>query len=185
MPPCTSLAWTSPKPSGRTRAAAERLVHEAFDLFDTDGSGEIDSKELKVGQWVAGWEGDRISWIPRVLHTLYRVHMDTPGVQVFGMGLGWFGPISTSSHQEVGTGMDQSMGYTKSPIPAPSCRGHLAGFAPAHHDQGPDTDRSTGLVTAMSDVLRLGRSPCVPWVSSPRRRSTSGMSWIETSVLRC
>merc|ERR1712110_441072 len=31
-------------------------IKEAFDLFDTDGSGEIDSKELKVAMRALGFE---------------------------------------------------------------------------------------------------------------------------------
>merc|ERR1712094_82679 len=31
-------------------------IKEAFDLFDTDGSGEIDSKELKVAMLALGFE---------------------------------------------------------------------------------------------------------------------------------
>jgi len=34
-------------------------IKEAFDLFDTDGSGEIDSKELKVAMRALGFEPKR------------------------------------------------------------------------------------------------------------------------------
>ena len=34
-------------------------IKEAFDLFDTDGSGEIDSKELKVAMRALGFESKR------------------------------------------------------------------------------------------------------------------------------
>ena len=43
-------------------------IKEAFDLFDTDGSGEIDSKELKVAMRALGFEptNDEIS---QMIHT--------------------------------------------------------------------------------------------------------------------
>merc|ERR1712186_240513 len=34
----------------------QQEIKEAFDLFDTDGSGEIDSKELKVAMRALGFE---------------------------------------------------------------------------------------------------------------------------------
>jgi len=33
-----------------------QMIKEAFDLFDTDGSGEIDSKEMKVAMKALGFE---------------------------------------------------------------------------------------------------------------------------------
>eukprot|EP00438_Fugacium_kawagutii_P012877 Skav209927 [mRNA] locus=scaffold1253:231861:232907:- [translate_table: standard] len=37
-------------------------IKEAFDLFDTDGSGEIDSKELKVAMRALGFEPKKEDW---------------------------------------------------------------------------------------------------------------------------
>merc|ERR1711924_354586 len=48
----------SEKDMGRTSLSAEQKaeVKEAFDLFDTDGSGAIDAKELKVAMQALGFE---------------------------------------------------------------------------------------------------------------------------------
>jgi len=37
-------------------AEQKQEIREAFDLFDTDGSGNIDSKELKVAMRALGFE---------------------------------------------------------------------------------------------------------------------------------
>jgi centrin-1 len=37
-------------------ALTEEQIREAFDLFDTDGSGSIDAKELKVAMRTLGFE---------------------------------------------------------------------------------------------------------------------------------
>jgi len=39
-------------------------IKEAFDLFDTDGSGEIDAKELKVAMRALGFEPKKDSVFP-------------------------------------------------------------------------------------------------------------------------
>ncbi|CAE7369472.1 CTN [Symbiodinium necroappetens] len=39
-------------------------IKEAFDLFDTDGSGEIDSKELKVAMRALGFEPKKAPRFP-------------------------------------------------------------------------------------------------------------------------
>jgi hypothetical protein len=44
---------------GSTLDAAATLRSEAFDLFDTDGSGTIDAKELKVAMRCAHGAGGR------------------------------------------------------------------------------------------------------------------------------
>ena len=41
---------TGPKPELTEEQKQE--IREAFDLFDADGSGTIDAKELKVSQWL-------------------------------------------------------------------------------------------------------------------------------------
>ena len=43
---------------GRTELTEEQKqeIKEAFDLFDTDGSGSIDAKELKVAMRALGFE---------------------------------------------------------------------------------------------------------------------------------
>merc|ERR1712100_354206 len=46
---------TMPKPKEMT-AEQKKEVKEAFDLFDTDGSGAIDAKELKVAMQALGFE---------------------------------------------------------------------------------------------------------------------------------
>ena len=49
---------TLAKPKKRTELTEEQKqeIKEAFDLFDTDGSGTIDSKELKVAMRALGFE---------------------------------------------------------------------------------------------------------------------------------
>merc|ERR1719321_1699639 len=46
------------KKAGRTDLTEEQKqeIREAFDLFDTDGSGAIDAKELKVAMRALGFE---------------------------------------------------------------------------------------------------------------------------------
>eukprot|EP00243_Klebsormidium_subtile_P005465 TRINITY_DN218_c0_g1_i2.p2 TRINITY_DN218_c0_g1~~TRINITY_DN218_c0_g1_i2.p2 ORF type:complete len:132 (+),score=41.58 TRINITY_DN218_c0_g1_i2:261-656(+) len=47
------------KAKGRTQGLTEEQkqeIREAFDLFDTDGSGTIDAKELKVAMRALGFE---------------------------------------------------------------------------------------------------------------------------------
>ncbi len=46
------------KKGGRTGLTEEQKaeIREAFDLFDTDGSGTIDAKELKVAMRALGFE---------------------------------------------------------------------------------------------------------------------------------
>ncbi len=46
------------KPKKRTELTEEQKqeIKEAFDLFDTDGSGAIDAKELKVAMRALGFE---------------------------------------------------------------------------------------------------------------------------------
>lgn len=55
-PPATTK--TGPKPGGRRDLTEEQRqeIKEAFDLFDTDGSGRIDAKELKVAMRALGFE---------------------------------------------------------------------------------------------------------------------------------
>ena len=43
-------------------------IKEAFDLFDTDGSGEIDSKELKVAMRALGFEPKKEDWHGPTVH---------------------------------------------------------------------------------------------------------------------
>ncbi len=49
---------TLAKPKKRTELTEEQKqeIKEAFDLFDTDGSGTIDAKELKVAMRALGFE---------------------------------------------------------------------------------------------------------------------------------
>ena len=49
------------RPKKRTELTEEQKqeIKEAFDLFDTDGSGNIDSKELKVAMRALGFEPKR------------------------------------------------------------------------------------------------------------------------------
>ena len=49
------------RPKKRTDLTEEQKqeIKEAFDLFDTDGSGNIDSKELKVAMRALGFEPKR------------------------------------------------------------------------------------------------------------------------------
>jgi Ca2+-binding EF-hand superfamily protein len=51
-------ANAAPKKSPRAELTPEQKqeIREAFDLFDTDGSGSIDSKELKVAMRALGFE---------------------------------------------------------------------------------------------------------------------------------
>ena len=52
---------TLTRPKKRTELTEEQKqeIKEAFDLFDTDGSGNIDSKELKVAMRALGFEPKR------------------------------------------------------------------------------------------------------------------------------
>jgi centrin-1 len=49
------------RPKKRTELTEEQRqeIKEAFDLFDTDGSGSIDAKELKVAMRALGFEPKR------------------------------------------------------------------------------------------------------------------------------
>jgi len=49
------------RPKKRTELTEEQKqeIKEAFDLFDTDGSGNIDQKELKVAMRALGFEPKR------------------------------------------------------------------------------------------------------------------------------
>merc|ERR1712072_49474 len=46
---------TMPKPKEMT-AEQKKEIKEAFDLFDTDGSGAIDAKELKIAMQALGFD---------------------------------------------------------------------------------------------------------------------------------
>lgn len=59
------MATRKPQPAGRGKAKGgkpelteeqKQEIREAFDLFDTDGSGTIDAKELKVAMRALGFE---------------------------------------------------------------------------------------------------------------------------------
>lgn len=41
--------YISPAPKNELTEEQKQEIREAFDLFDADGSGTIDAKELKVG----------------------------------------------------------------------------------------------------------------------------------------
>lgn len=58
---------------GRTELTEEQRneIKEAFDLFDTDGSGSIDSKELKVAMRALGFE-PRKEEIKRMISEVYK-----------------------------------------------------------------------------------------------------------------
>ena len=43
------LILNSAAPKNELTEEQKQEIREAFDLFDTDGSGSIDAKELKVG----------------------------------------------------------------------------------------------------------------------------------------
>ena len=55
-------AAARPAAKGKAKGKAElteeqkQEIREAFDLFDTDGSGTIDAKELKVAMRALGFE---------------------------------------------------------------------------------------------------------------------------------
>jgi len=60
-----SMATRKPQPAGRGKGKGgkpelteeqKQEIREAFDLFDTDGSGTIDAKELKVAMRALGFE---------------------------------------------------------------------------------------------------------------------------------
>eukprot|EP00669_Euglena_mutabilis_P010349 TRINITY_DN5101_c0_g1_i1.p1 TRINITY_DN5101_c0_g1~~TRINITY_DN5101_c0_g1_i1.p1 ORF type:complete len:162 (-),score=93.98 TRINITY_DN5101_c0_g1_i1:269-754(-) len=52
------MAAARPKPKAKAELTEEQRleIKEAFDLFDTDGSGTIDAKELKVAMRALGFE---------------------------------------------------------------------------------------------------------------------------------
>jgi len=61
VPPCADMPPANPKKGGKTGKAElteeqKQEIREAFDLFDTDGSGTIDAKELKVAMRALGFE---------------------------------------------------------------------------------------------------------------------------------
>ena len=60
-PTSSSLTPKSIKRGGRRELTEEQRqeIKEAFDLFDTDGSGRIDAKELKVAMRALGFEPKR------------------------------------------------------------------------------------------------------------------------------
>ena len=47
---------TRPKKRSELTEEQRQEIKEAFDLFDTDGSGTIDAKELKVAMRALGFE---------------------------------------------------------------------------------------------------------------------------------
>ena len=49
-------ALSRPKKRSDLTEEQKQEIREAFDLFDTDGSGTIDSKELKVAMRALGFE---------------------------------------------------------------------------------------------------------------------------------
>ena len=61
VPPCADMPPATTKKGGKTGKAElteeqKQEIREAFDLFDTDGSGTIDAKELKVAMRALGFE---------------------------------------------------------------------------------------------------------------------------------
>jgi centrin-1 len=61
VPPCADMPPATAKKGGKTGKAElteeqKQEIREAFDLFDTDGSGTIDAKELKVAMRALGFE---------------------------------------------------------------------------------------------------------------------------------
>ncbi|KND04712.1 centrin-1 [Spizellomyces punctatus DAOM BR117] len=55
-PPTAAPSKRVPKPSSDLTPDQKQEIREAFDLFDTDGSGTIDTKELKVAMRALGFE---------------------------------------------------------------------------------------------------------------------------------
>ncbi|TPX67250.1 hypothetical protein SpCBS45565_g03964 [Spizellomyces sp. 'palustris'] len=55
-PPTAAPSKRAPKPSSDLTPDQKQEIREAFDLFDTDGSGTIDTKELKVAMRALGFE---------------------------------------------------------------------------------------------------------------------------------
>ena len=66
------------RPKKRTELTEEQKqeIKEAFDLFDTDGSGNIDSKELKVAMRALGFEPKR----EEIKQLISQVSKDGSGV---------------------------------------------------------------------------------------------------------
>eukprot|EP01017_Pseudomicrothorax_dubius_P013812 TRINITY_DN1621_c0_g2_i2.p1 TRINITY_DN1621_c0_g2~~TRINITY_DN1621_c0_g2_i2.p1 ORF type:complete len:169 (-),score=68.05 TRINITY_DN1621_c0_g2_i2:129-635(-) len=76
-PPATSKA----PPKGRREITEEQRqeIKEAFDLFDTDGSGRIDAKELKVAMRALGFEPKK----EEVRRMIQEIDRDGTGVIEF------------------------------------------------------------------------------------------------------
>ena len=59
-PPALGKAWRCFNAGGKTKKELieeqKQEIKEAFDLFDTDGSGSIDPKELKAAMQSLGFE---------------------------------------------------------------------------------------------------------------------------------
>ena len=58
-------------------------IKEAFDLFDTDGSGEIDSKELKVAMRALGFEPKKEEEIQKMIFDVDDEGSGTIGSEEF------------------------------------------------------------------------------------------------------
>jgi len=54
--PAARRRGAAPSPPPRSQEEQKQEIREAFDLFDTDGSGTIDAKELKVAMRALGFE---------------------------------------------------------------------------------------------------------------------------------
>ncbi|PWV05026.1 putative centrin [Trypanosoma cruzi] len=86
-PPGTA---SQPRGTGKNNAMSEltedqrQEIKEAFDLFDTDGSGTIDAKELKVAMRALGFE-PRKDEVRRLLLSIAEERR-VPGVEAAGPG---------------------------------------------------------------------------------------------------
>ena len=67
---------TRPKKRSDLTEEQKQEIKEAFDLFDTDGSGNIDSKELKVAMRALGFEPKR----EEIKQLIAQVSKDGSGV---------------------------------------------------------------------------------------------------------
>jgi len=88
------MAAARPKPKAKAELTEEQRleIKEAFDLFDTDGSGTIDAKELKVAMRALGVEPKKEE-ITKMISEVDRDNTEIPivvGRRSGAKAWGWF-----------------------------------------------------------------------------------------------
>nr|POE68090.1 caltractin [Quercus suber] len=68
------------KPRGRHHGLTQQKrqeIKEAFELFDTDGSGTVDAKELNVAMRALGFEMTEVMWTRMAVEQLILMNLCT------------------------------------------------------------------------------------------------------------